>query len=680
MAASNKSNNTNTVIESITLFVNTKSIERIKTFYAEAWRKYEEGEPMITDAEFDYFVDLVRKIHPNDCSFTFRTGIISGKDKIELPYLLPSLEEKKDDAAIGRWINAYRSNEYIVMAKLDGISAEWIPSKNKLFKRGNGIIGNDISRFHPYVNGLKKPLLERSLSEDDAPSRIEYAFRGEIMMRNDCRLVTDKSLPRNIIAGILNRKDSGLEDAREGYFVCYEIINPPNISPIKQLSIIEEMGFYTPKYIILNQNELKGEKLSEYFDYLRESDKIYDYDGVVVASDIARSENFSHEIKDGDVVLPKDKFKWKTPGQLVTFNTKVQYVEWNVQSDGKLVPVVWFDPVEVPGATIRKASAHNAEMIVKNKIGPGSVIAVHRANDTIPKIHKVIVPSEVPSMPTQSYSWNGVHIYQTEDTAEQRIAKLRKTLDALGVENVGPKVVESLYSSGFKTIKCIFDSSAKDFSINLPRFGDASADRLYQGLRYSRNKWDIVTFMIASQEFPSLVGKSKLNILMKENPMWKQWTYDNFSKNRPKGLSLDTIMMICNSINSFKKWYKEHRNVLLFDKNDDSDVSLDEYDDVDFRLLGTNNDDSLTRQSSVSGQASSTPIDVPPSSGSKRIIVPSGFRFNEELNRYLKPGDVVEENVTKNTTLVVYKSTFKKSAKTDKAEKYGIPVVDLASI
>lgn len=662
-----------TVIEKLAQYIANSSIAEIKKSYERFWRYYENNEPLLEDVEFDYFVDLIRKTYPEQAEFTYKTGVISGKDKIQLPYLLPSLGEKKDDAAIGRWINAYPSEKYIVMAKLDGISAEWIPSSKKLYKRGNGVIGNDISRFVPHLQGL------HDISQ---PRDTEYVFRGEIMMDNSCDLLTDESsLARNIVAGIFNRKDKGIEDAKKTKFVVYEIVNPPNISPILQIQLLMEAGFEVPLHKFISTDELKGDFLSGYFDHLKNTDSRYDYDGVVVVPDIARNSNFVHEIKDGDVVLPKDKFKWKTPGELKTYDTQVTHVEWNVQDTGKLIPVVWFEPVEVLGATIRKAAGHNAELIAKNKIGPGAIISVHRSNDTIPKIYKVVKEAETASMPDKLYTWNGVHIYQTEETDGQKTAQLKKTLDALEVENIGPSIVDAMFKSHFQTVHSVYNATAANFAATLPHCKEAGAQKIYQGLRVSRDKWNIVTFMIASRTFPSLVGKSKLNILMNQDPKWKQWKYDTFVNSRPKGLSLDTIQAICGSLNDFKEWYMTNRDSLLDIDNDEhaemtadaiKDKFYNHYDKYDELLMKDFTQSKISTPDAATAD-SSTPKTV-------RIIVPSGFRFNDELKQYLRPGDVIEDNVTKNTNYVVYRSAFKDTAKTEKAKKYGIQIVDLASL
>ena len=125
-------------------------------------------------------------------------------------------------------------------------------------------------------------------------------------------------------------------------------------------------------------------KLSKYLVDWRENYD-YDIDGIIVADD---------KIYPRTSKNPKHAFAFKTVLDDQVVESKVVNVIWNPSKDGYLKPKVRIQPVELGGAVIQYATLHNAEFVIKNKIGLGAVVQIIRSGDVIPKVEKVIKPAK----------------------------------------------------------------------------------------------------------------------------------------------------------------------------------------------------------------------------------------------------------------------------------------------
>lgn len=603
-------------------------------------------EPVMTDEAYDAAIDLLRDLDPEH-PFLTKVGapVITG-DEVALPIPLPSLNKIKDQAAIDKWTAKHGSSSYHISAKLDGVSALWFPQTKKLYTRGDGMRGRDISAFVPYFQGL-------------VVSEKVVAVRGELIMRSDSPVIPSGKLARNIVAGALNRKVPDPTLFAEIRFITYELIQSVlgSAKPEDANKLLKTEGFETARAAILVAEKLNAANLSEMFS-TAEGKSPYQMDGIVVAPNIARSADYVPQIRKGEAVNPGDRVAWKTRSASAAAASKartiVRSVEWNVSHTGYLIPRVLFDPVVLAGATIGAATGLHGRWIYDNKVGPGAEIDVRRAGDVIPQIVAVLTPSPTgPAMPTR-YEWasadptTAIHIKPVGSDAvdETAIIKLGHALSELGAENVGPGIVAKLYEAGFHTLRDIYAATPADFAARVDGVKEKGAERIWTGLRVKQAAWTTLNFLVASSTMPRGVGHSKLTPLLAIRPDPASWVTDAavLKAAKPAGLSDKTIDAIVAAVPDYLAW---------------------------FATTG------FGPVVSSASSASAAPILKPEH---QLVVVFTGTRDKALEAQLTSMGHVVADSVNKKTTHVVYPDgPVPTSSKITKAQELGIPTETLST-
>ena len=513
---------------------------------------YHNGKPeLMTDAAYDTAVEQLRAAAP-DHPFLKTVGApVTTGDEVALPIPLPSLNKMKDADAIEKWIGKNPAPVYHVSVKLDGCSALWFPKTRKLYTRGDGMRGRDISGFVPYFKGFPA-------SADPAINLV----RGELIMRTDSTAIPAGKLARNIVAGALNRKAVDTELFAEIQFVAYELIAP--FKPVDAFKLMKEAGYKTAMSLTIPVARMKAEYLSSVFTAM-ENKSLFQLDGIVIAPNLDRP-CYNPVTRNGEAVNPTDRAAWKKRVTASTARTTVREVEWNVSHQGFLIPRVLFDTVTLAGANISAATGLHGRWIFENGVGPGAVIEVRRAGDVIPQIIAVHTRVEA-SMPTR-YAWASeevgcIHIKPVGDDAlvESECIKLTHALAELGAENVGAGLVAKMYAAGFTTVGAIYKATAATFAAKVDGCKEKGADRLWTGLRVKQSSWTTLNFMVASCTMPRGVGHTKLKPLLALEPCVELWISPSiaakFKANRPAGLSDKTIDAILETIPAYLSWASE---------------------------------------------------------------------------------------------------------------------------
>lgn len=630
----------------------------------------------MTDQEYDELYEKMKKLDPFN-SFFEEVGA-RAIDEVDLPYKMPSLD-KKNNENIDKWISKYSANEYVIEPKIDGCSALYIIryDKNdscfhkKLYTRGNGIKGRDISHLIPYLKCLDETY-HFFVDTDD------MVVRGELVLPNLSQFISEGQIARNLVAGAINKKTIDEKLLSEMHFYAYEFIYK-NISQINSFDVLEECGFRAIPHILISSNEFTNgakETLNEIYDlFVRELS--CDIDGLVVTPNIDRSHDV--EIRTSGPVPPKDRIAWKDFKNVQTYTTEVTRVEWNPSSYGIFVPRVFYKPVKVVGAVLSRSTGINAKWIVDNKIGPGAIISVIRSGDTIPKIVKVIKSAEEPQMPDDEYEWvdNGDRELINIKTLSKElytIQRLKKGLDELDVENVGIGIVKNMYNAGFDTIEKIYAASESDFEEKLERCGEKLAKRIYAGLRVNKNKWNELNFMLASCTMPRGIGMTKLKLLydIEKNP--EKWSTELFESKKIKGISIETISDIVACVDDYIEWYNDNMSSNeIFSIIDDSNNNEKSFSDISPEVSRK----PMFKSEVLSQSPYDTDcMDIPNQCQRSLTYVFTGFRDNALKEKLEKSGHSVVENVTKAVDFVVYKGTLTESGKTKKAQQYGIKLIE----
>lgn len=615
---------------------------------------YHNGLPLqMTDEEFDAGVDALRAAAPTHPFLSAVGAPVATGDEVPLPVPLPSLNKiKPDDGSLEKWVGRYPAANYHVSVKLDGCSALWLPAVGKLYTRGDGMMGRDISAFVPYITGLVAPSGSGPL-----------AVRGELIMRTDSTSIPEGKIARNIVAGALNRKVDDIDETlfREIRFVSYELVSAPDLTPEEAYRQMAKAGFRTALALLVKPSDMTPARLSEIFSACEKSSS-YQLDGIVVAPNTARPAGWKPEIRSGAAINPADRVAWKTRLTAQTARTTVRAVEWNVSASGYLIPRVLFDSVTLAGANIGAATGLHGRWIYDNGVGPGAEIEVRRAGDVIPQIIAVHTPApDGPAMPTTAYTWVGddtegaVHIRAAAASDEFACIQLTHALSELGAENVGPGIVAKLYAAGFRTVGAIYAASAADFAARVEGVKTKGAERIWTGLRVKQPLWTELNFLCASCTMPRGVGHTKLKPLLAINPVPATWSVEGFkaAAARPAGISEKTIEEICAAIPAYLAWRSANG------------LSV-----------------------SASAPAStSAPTSAPPAAGgagasaSSKIIVMTGFR-DKALSAALEAaGHTVADTITKRTTHVVYPDGPEPtSVKITKAKELGASVVSVSTL
>lgn len=345
-------------------------------------QSYYEGKEEISDNEFDELIDLLRKMDPESevlklVGWGFDIDSVSG-DKVKHKYqLVGSLEKAREVSQISKSII---SNEYILSAKLDGLSGVAYYTDGKLVKavtRGDGKIGIDVTDKFKVIS-----------KSDLRGSNFSGAIRGEFVIRNKDWEKIRESNPdaksiRNYAAGIINRNEVS-DDLNYLSFVPYNVVGAEDdYSLITDMySVFEWLSgrfdeCVPHSHYMCNIPDISS--LERYYEMFKEE---FPIDGLVVTNMFPRYDQGSKA-----VIYDQMAFKFQSERKYA----KVLGIKWNLTRTNRLVPVVQIEPTELAGATINNAAGFNAKYIYENRIKEGVTIEVTRSGEVIPHIVGVII-------------------------------------------------------------------------------------------------------------------------------------------------------------------------------------------------------------------------------------------------------------------------------------------------
>ena len=203
----------------------------------------------------------------------------------------------------------------------------------------------------------------------------------------------------------------------------------------------------------------------------------YDIDGIIVADD----KKYPRTSKN-----PKHAFAFKTVLDDQIVESKVVNVIWSPSKDGYLKPKVQIQPVKLGGAVIQYATLHNAEFVIKNKIGLGAVVQIIRSGDVIPKVEKVIKPASNIKMPTQyEFKWNSTKkdliLLNSEDNDIVKLKIFDDFFNKLDVNGLGRGNIQRIMNAGFKTIPQILTMTIQDF-MKVEGFKEKMSTKVYNSI------------------------------------------------------------------------------------------------------------------------------------------------------------------------------------------------------
>jgi NAD-dependent DNA ligase/DNA polymerase/3'-5' exonuclease PolX len=600
--------------------INETQLTRIIT---EANNKYYNEEPIMTDNQFDIIKEFIQQKFPKNTSI-FEIGAIVEKNKVKLPYDMPSMDKiKPDTKSLMHWKTKF-TGTYVISCKLDGVSGLYTTEgvTPKLYTRGNGSFGQDISYLIPFLQ---------------LPKTSGIVVRGEFIIRKDvfnANYATTFANPRNTVAGLINRKNLN-ESFADIQFVAYEVIIP-NIPPIDQMKLLQTLNIQSVHYII--SDTISNEMLSSMLIHLRDN-YTYEIDGLIVTNNKVyprTSDNPAHSVA----------FKMILTDQIA--EAKVVDVIWTPSKDGYLKPRVQIEPINLGGVTIEYATGFNASFIIDNKIGVGATIQIIRSGDVIPHINSVTVPAQEPKMPNCLFKWNNTHVdIMIENASEDPIVKEKNItgfFKGICVDGLSSGNISRLINAGYSTVHDIIQMSEQDF-LTVDGFKGKMANKIYTGIHQKIKEASIVSLMSSSNIFGRGFSDKKIEIILNELPIILISTDSIEEKTvavaNIKGMSRKTAESFVEKINEFKEFLKKC--------------------DIEYKLYQT-----IVQQ----------PVDNTHILFNKNIVL-TGSRDKTVIDFLKEVGAIQNATVNKNTYMVIAKDKEDDTGKAEDARKLHIPIITI---
>jgi DNA ligase (NAD+) len=415
------------------------------------------------------------------------------KERHETPML--SLDKTKDREALRDWL---QGNKAILSWKLDGLTIVLTYREGRLVKavtRGNGEIGEVITNnAKTFVN---LPL--------GIPFQGELTLRGEaVISYSDFeeinRGIEEESKyknPRNLCSGSVRQLNNEITAQRNVRFYAFALVSAEgenfNNSREAQFIFLEQQGFdVVEHYLVTEENILD---ILEQFEQKVSSHDIPSDGLVLTYEDIAYGQSLGRTAK-----FPRHSIAFKWADELR--ETVLKEIEWSASRTGLINPVAIFEPVELEGTTVSRASVHNISILKGLQLGIGDHITVYKANMIIPQIaenltcsNTVVIPKQCPvcGEETQVRQVNEVSsLYCTNEKCPAKQIKaftLFVSRDAMNIDGLSEATLEKFIDRGFiQEFADLFHLERhRDKIVELEGFGERSYQKLVDGVERARN-------------------------------------------------------------------------------------------------------------------------------------------------------------------------------------------------
>ena len=381
--------------------------------------------------------------------------------------------------------------EYTLEYKLDGLTLVLTYENGRYAgasTRGNGVVGEDVT--------------EQARTIRSIPASVAFDGRAEIkgeciMRRSAFRKYNETAAeplknPRNAAAGAIRNLDPKITASRNLDLIFYDVnyIDPQIVrSQAKGIEWLKDHKFKTEKLTITSDIERIICEISAV-----ERDKLdYDIDGMVVkVNDYAVREQLGFTDK-----FPRWAIAYKFEAEETT--TVVKDVIWQVGRTGKLTPLALLEPVELCGATVKRATLNNYADVCRKKVRTGSTVFIRRSNDVIPEIlaavegtgdKEIVKPAVCPACGAELYE-NGAHIFCPNEYGcrPQIIARLSHFVSkpCMDIDGLSEKTLALFFDKlGIGKAYELYDLKREDL-IELDSFKDKKADNIIAAIDKSRN-------------------------------------------------------------------------------------------------------------------------------------------------------------------------------------------------
>ena len=612
---------------------------------------YNNGEALVPDTTYDSLVfQLKRKLKVKNRTRAAIGALPVDKLRATLPHPMPSLNKVKPyTREFDSFLKSY-GTDVVVSDKLDGVSGLIVYENSqvsKIYTRGNGTIGGDVTYLKSYIS---LPTLPSDVSN--------CLIRGEFVITRD-RFTTSYSdmysTGRNFVCAKINAGAVIPEHVADIDFVAYDILSisgqPGLPSVTERFALLDMFGFDVVHRVSMS-NKYTFDFVMQYKE--RRTLSIYDIDGLVLSHDsvspiVTQLEN------------PKSTVAFKMMLEDQIRSTIITDISWRISRYGKYIPVAEYEAVYIDGCRLRKATAHNAKHVKNWSMGVGTEVTVTRAGGVIPMLVTVQTNDDiVPIYPPDTYEWTwdqrGTHIVLTdiEDNKEVQIKRLEHFFTIISVPRLKYKTLEKLWDSGLNTIKKIIDCNMRDFE-RVRGIGKVTAKALYDSIKVKMSTTRLDRFLDAFTNVDAGVGRKLAKSVLRVHPdlftLSQEDIVRNLARSPVKGVGKTRIGTLSRNIPQFVDYLKslDNTSVIQTIENDKQRIS-------DIEANGYN----------------SHVCD-------KRFVL-TGFFGNTDYDLedciYDNHG-WFDDTVTDKTTAVIYHPSAGVTAKMTKAHELGLPVMSI---
>ena len=486
--------------------MNESSIKKMKELgekLREASRAYyQEDREIMSNVEYDALYDTLSALEKE-------TGIVLAdsptvnvgyeaveqlpKEEHERPML--SLDKTKEREALREFIGEHPT---LLSWKLDGLTIVLTYENGELIKavtRGNGIVGEVITNNARVFKNIP----------------LKISFKGRLVLRGEA-IITYSDFekinetigdadakyknPRNLCSGSVRQLNNEITAKRNVRFYAFSLVSAEDVdfrnSREMQFRWLNEQGFEVVEY-----RKVTAETLDEAMDYFAEAVTTNDFpsDGLVALyDDIAYGESLGTTAK-----FPRNAMAFKWADEMR--DTRLLEIEWSPSRTGLINPVAIFEPVELEGTTVSRASVHNISIMKELKLGIGDTIRVYKANMIIPQIAENLTGSGNAPIPHTCPACGQETVVKKENDVECLFcvnpgcpAKKIKSFglftsrDAMNIDGLSEATLEKFIARGFiHDFGDIFEISRyKDEIVEMEGFGQKSYDNLMESLERAK--------------------------------------------------------------------------------------------------------------------------------------------------------------------------------------------------
>lgn len=464
---------------------------------------YSEGRELMSNYEYDALYDelgMLEKetgyILSNSPTVNVGYEVLSElpKERHESPML--SLDKTKSPEALAEWLGSQKG---LLSWKLDGLTIVLTYDNGQLQKavtRGNGEVGEIITNNARVFKNVPVTI----------PFKGKLVLRGEaIITYSDFERINEQipeadakyKNPRNLCSGSVRQLNNEITAQRNVHFFAFTLVSAQDVdfdnSRQRQFEWLKDQGFSVVEYKMVTKDTILD--TIEWFEKTIVTND-FPSDGLVILyDDIAYGDSLGRTAK-----FPRNAmaFKWTDE----TAETTLREIEWSASRTGLINPVAVFDPVELEGTQVSRASVHNISIVESLKLGIGDRIKVFKANMIIPQIAENLTQSgnlEIPEVcpvcggKTQIKQVNDVKTLYciNEDCQAKHVKSFAHFVsrDALNINGLLEATLEKFIQHGFLKNFCDLYHLEKfrDEIIALDGFGEKSYENLLTSVENSRN-------------------------------------------------------------------------------------------------------------------------------------------------------------------------------------------------